>query len=250
MEITKINPDYPKSEYFSGKKLGLIALATDHIIEDNLREMLDKFDVSILTNRIIFDGQVTQDSLAAMAQDLERATYNLLPDKEIDVIAYGCSSGTAAIGEDRLREEIQKVKPNAKVTNPITAATEAFQALNVKKLSLLTPYIPDVNRKVGETFAAKGMEILNIAGFGVLEDADITRIDPDAIVKEAKACLHPSAEALFLSCTAMRSIQVIETLEKELSIPVVSSNQAIAWHGIRLMGHRNPSDKWGRLFQF
>ncbi|WP_420548304.1 maleate cis-trans isomerase family protein [Curvivirga sp.] len=249
MEITKINPDYQKSEYFDGKKLGLIALSTDHIIEDNLRDMLNDFDVSILTNRIIFDGQVTEDSLAAMAQDLERATHNLLPDKAVDVIAYGCSSGTAAIGEDRLREEIQKVKPSAKVTNPITAAAAAFKALDVTKLSLLTPYIPDVNRKVGETFAAKGLEILNIAGFGVLEDADITRIDPAAIVKEAKACLHPAAEAMFLSCTAMRSIEVIEVLEKELSIPVVSSNQAIAWHAIRLMGYTNISDKWGRLFQ-
>lgn len=119
----------------------------------------------------------------------------------------------------------------------------------MKRLSLLTPYISDVNKNVGETFSAKGLEVLNVNGFGVIEDADITCIDPAAILKAAKTSLHPDAEALFLSCTAMRSIEVIEALEAELSIPVITSNQAIAWHASRLMNLTGDIAKWGKLFQ-
>jgi maleate isomerase len=247
-KIQEIDFEYAKSEYFPDQKVGLIALRTDHLIEDAMRSLLCDVDVSIITNRITFNDPINQKNLQAMELDLERAVTDLLPGKQIDVVAFGCSSGAVAIGEKRLIETIQNIKPGARVTNPVTAASSVFSALGVKKLTIITPYITEVNKEVAQFFTQKGLDILNIAGFNVMADADITRIDPEALKKAALEYIHPEAEALFLSCTALRSVEVIEELEEKLGIPVITSNQAMAWHVLQLLGKSHPVRKGGRIF--
>lgn len=246
--IEEVGFEHTKSEYFPGCKIGLIALRTDHLVEDAMRSLLCDADVSIITNRIAFNDPVNTKNLQAMTQDLNRATADLLPGKQVDVIAFCCSSGTVAIGEQQLKEQIQKIKPQSQVTNPVTAATSAFLALGVKKLTIITPYITEVNTEVAKFFSDKGLNILNIIGFNVMADADITRIDPEAIKQAALTQIHPDAEALFISCTALRSIEVIETLEELLGIPVITSNQAMAWHALQLLGKSHSVSNGGRIF--
>jgi maleate isomerase len=251
MAVTKIQEigfEHAKSEYSPSCKIGLIALRTDHLVEDAMRSLLCDSDVSIITNRIAFNDPVNRENLQAMELDLERAAADLLPGKQIDVVAFGCSSGTVAIGENKLKEKIQKIKPQAQVTNPVTAATLAFSALGVKKLTVITPYIAEVNKEVAQFFSDKGLDILNITGFNVMADADITRIDPEAVKKAAVEYVHPEAEALFLSCTALRSVEVIEELEEKLGIPVITSNQAMVWHALQLLGKSHSIRKGGRIF--
>ena len=246
--VEEVGFEYSKSEYYPDAKIGLIALRTDHLVEDAMRSLLYRSDVSLITNRIAFNDPINQENLKAMELDLERAVSDLLPGKQIDVVAFGCSSGTVAIGESKLKEKIQKIKPQTEVTNPVTAATAAFSALGVTKLTVITPYITDVNKEVARFFSDKGLDILNITGFNVMADADITRIDPEAIKKAALDYIHPDAEALFLSCTALRSVEVIEELEEILSIPVITSNQAMVWHALQLLGKSNSIKKGGRIF--
>ena len=246
--IQEIEFGHAKSEYYPDCKIGLIALRTDHLVEDAMRSLLCDSGVSIITNRITFNDPINKENLQAMEQDLERAATDMLPGKQIDVVAFGCSSGTVAIGEKTLTEKIRKIKPTARVTNPVTAATSAFSALGVKKLTIITPYISEVNKAVAQFFTDKGLDILNITGFNVMADADITRIDPAAIKKAALEYVHPDTEALFLSCTALRSIEVIEELEEKLGIPVITSNQAMAWHALQLLGKPHAIRAGGRLF--
>tara|TARA_R110001583_G_scaffold121625_1_gene272785 strand:+ start:291 stop:1064 length:774 start_codon:yes stop_codon:yes gene_type:complete len=248
-DVKELSSNYLRSEYFPGKKIGLIALRTDHLVEDAFRSMLEGQDVSIVTNRILFNDPVNTENLRAMAEDLQRATADLLPEKPIDVVAFGCSSGATAIGEERLEKMIQAIKPGAKVTNPVTAATAAFKALKVNRISMITPYIAEVNREVATFFTSKGLDVLSIAGFNVLADADITRIDPAAIVAAATKYVHPESEALFLSCTALRATEVIDLLEEQLGIPVVTSNQAMAWHALQLLDVARPRRSGGELFK-
>ena len=249
--IRQIDAGYARSEYFPDRKIGLIALRTDHLVEDAMRQMLGSAEVSLLTNRITFNDPVNNENLKAMAEDLERAAADLLPGKTVDVIAFGCSSGTVAIGEAQLSEKIRRIKPGAQVTNPVTAATAAFKALGVSRLSVITPYISEVNREMAAFFQGKGLEISTITGFNVMADADITRIDPAAIRTAALEHTHPDAEALFLSCTALRATEVIEEIEQTLGIPVVTSNQAMAWHALKLLRYPTSDidSHGGRLFQ-
>lgn len=249
LDIVEIDPSFKKSDYFAKQKIGLVALRTDHLIEDNLRQILGASDVSMLTNRICFNDPVNAENLKAMAQDLDRVVGDILPGKDLDLVIFGCSSGAAAIGEAQLETQIKAIKPSAKVTNPVTAAVAAFAALGVKKISVITPYSRAVNESIADFFSSKGYRVLNIAGFNQGDDADITRIDPKAIVAAAKQYVHADAEAVFLSCTALRATDVIEELELALNLPLVSSNQALAWHALNLMSVRQDVQGYGRLFQ-
>ena len=244
-----ITENYKNSDYFVGKKVGLIALRTDHLIEDALSHILHHRDISMLTNRITFNDPINQQNLLAMEQDLDRCCHDLLPNRDVDVVIFGCSSGTVAIGESLLEEKITRIKPSAKVTNPVTAAMAAFAKLGVKKVSIVTPYIEEVNQSMAEFFTEKGLEVLNVTGFGVHNDEDITRIDPEAIVSAAKEHIAAGSEALFLSCTAMRSIEAIQQLEEALNIPVVTSNQALCWHALTLLDLPTNGLPYGKLFQ-
>lgn len=249
LDIAEIDADFHKSDYFVNRKIGLVALRTDHLIEDNLRQILGPFNLAMLTNRIRFNDPVNTENLKAMAQDLDRVVGDILPGKALDLVIFGCSSGAAAIGEAKLAAKIKAIKPSAKVTNPVTAAVASFAALGVKKISVITPYSRAVNESIADFFSSKGYQVLNIAGFNQGDDADITRIDPQAIVAAAKQYAHPEAEALFLSCTALRATDVIEEIELALNLPVVSSNQALAWHALNLMAVTQEVQGYGRLFQ-
>lgn len=230
-------------------RVGLMALSTDLVVEGVFADMFADVDAEVFVNRVVFENPVTMETLAAMDADLERCLGQLLPGIALDVVAYGCSAGTVAIGEDQLNARIQTVKPGAKTTNPVTAAAAAFHALGVKRISILTPYSKEVNGHVAPFFIDKGLDVLNISGFDVASDLDIARIADETIVAGARAVKHDDAEALFLSCTGLRAAHVAEDIETELGVPVVTSNQAMAWHALRLAGFDVEVPGFGRLLE-
>ena len=98
---------------------------------------------------------------------------------------YGCTSGTVAIGEDKIEKLIQQGKPGVSVTNPVTAALAAFDFLSARRISILTPYTREVNDSMASFIAEQGIEVLNIAGFDYDSDIEMTSIAPQAIAEAA-----------------------------------------------------------------
>ena len=110
----------------SNPKIGVIALSTDFTIEQDFRRICHNQNVDIFVNRIPFENPLTQENYLKMANYLPDIANNILPGEEIDSIAYGCTSGTVAIGDKRIVHEIHKTKPNVYVSTPITAAIKSF----------------------------------------------------------------------------------------------------------------------------
>jgi len=129
----------------------------------------------------------------------------------------------------------------------VTAAAAAFRELKARRISILTPYTEAVNRDVAEVFTGLGCEVLNIAGFGFEDDTAMTFINPRDIEEAAAAVCDPRADLLFISCTALRSAQVIESIEQRLGKPVVTSNQVLAWHSLQLVNYPAPVAGYGTL---
>ena len=228
--------------------IGLIALASDIVIEPELRRFLPSADVGLYTNRIPMPKVVTVDSLAQMGDNISSTTELLVPDDHLDVIIYGCTSGSMTIGPDKVAAQINGVRPDVAVTDPITAALTGLRTLGCQKIGLLTPYIDEVNAVVERYISGEGFELAVMGSFGQAGDPEISRIPPQAIY-DAACALAKSAdiEALFLSCTALRTSTIIQPLEDALGIPVVASNQALAWHALRLAGFNEPITNFGRL---
>ena len=213
-------------------RIGLISLATDFNIEEDLRRMLPA-GFEIFTNRVKNTNPATVENLQDIEPDISRAAAGILPGLGVDAVLYACTSGTAIVGEQKVADLVNSALPGIPVTNPFTAACAAFKEHNIKKISVLTPYIAEVNAVLKQQIENKGYKILNIAGFGFENDSKMTRISPTTIKQAALEICHQDADALFISCTALRASLVIEEIEQELGKMVFSSNQVSLWHLIK-----------------
>jgi maleate isomerase len=114
---------------------------------------------------------------------------------------------------------------------------------------VLTPYVDAVNERVRAYLAERGLDIVSFGSFHRRTDPEIAAIVPASIAEAAVALDRPDIDGLFISCTALRTLPVIEALEEKLGKPVVTSNQAMAWHALRLAGARRPVEGLGRLLR-
>ena len=117
-------------------KVGLIALSTDQTIEGDFNNICKNLPLEIFINRIHNENPLTKENLLKMYDQIEPVTKKILPGQKINTVAYACTSGTIAIGEDKVKEKVQLAKPGCYVTDPITSAIKAFTEMNAKKIAL------------------------------------------------------------------------------------------------------------------
>jgi maleate isomerase len=234
----------------SRARIGLIVLATDYTIEHEWRQIMTPLaGVALYESRIFNDQQITPETLRAMEPRIATAADVILPGSDLDVVAYGCTSASIAIGEEKVFEKIRSVRPNSRCTTPITAAFAAFRALGAKRIGVLTPYRADVNRIVAAYIAARGFTVPVFGSFNEENDGIVARITP-ASIKAGIATILGAAkvDGVFVSCTSVRLAEAAAAIEAEIGIPVTSSNHAMAWHALRLAGVGDAMPQWGRLF--
>ncbi|HEY4162325.1 MAG TPA: Asp/Glu racemase [Dongiaceae bacterium] len=230
--------------------IGVIVLASDQTIEYEYRKIFRLDGVALYQSRIMNSSEINPTTLAKMEQGMTEAAAVIKPGMPMDVVAYGCTSGTVVIGEENVFRRIHEAWPNVKCTTPITGAIAGFKALGAKRVALLTPYIDSVNRLLRKFVQDRGIEVPAIGSFNEENDNNVARISADSIRRAAlELGRHPSVDAVFVSCTSIRVAEMAARLEKELGKPVTSSNHAMAWHALRLAGIGDPMPEWGRLFE-
>jgi len=236
----------------SRARIGLIVLATDYTIEHEWRQIMTPLaGVALYESRIVNDQQITPETLRAMEPRIAAATDVILPGSELDVVAYGCTSASMAIGEDRVFEKIRSARPNAKCTTPITAAFAAFRSLGAKRIGVLTPYRADVNRIVATYIGARGFTVPVFGSFNEENDGIVARITPASVKNGVMTILGAAkVDAVFVSCTSVRLAEAAAAIEEEIGVPITSSNHAMAWHALRLAGIAEEMPQWGRLFTY
>lgn len=228
-------------------RIGLLALATDLNSEADLRRMLPA-DVGLYCNRVRHENPMSLAALQRVAEDLPRAGRDLLPGLALDVLVYGCTSGTIAMGEAQTLRLLGEVRAARHATTPVTASLAALAQLGARRVSMLTPYRAAVNRELGSYYRERGLEVLNVSGLDMDDDYAMSDIAPEAIVAAGIRATAAGADALFISCTALRSSQAVERIEKATGRPVITSNQAVVWHALHLMQLAAPANAPGALF--
>jgi maleate isomerase len=184
-----------------------------------------------------------------MEAGLAVSAAELLPEFDLDVVCYGCTSGSVVIGESNVIRELVRGNPKRKATTLVTGVIEGLQALSARRIVMGTPYVDEINSIEAQYFIDKGFELLNVQGLNLTFDADITRVTPRYICEFAQAIDHPEADAIFISCGAMRAIEVIEDIEQATGKPVVTSNQGMMWKCLRMAGIDDRINGYGRLFR-
>ena len=230
-------------------KVGLIALSTDRTIENDFQNICKNLPVDIFINRIHNKNPLTKENLLKMGEDLASVTKKILPDEKLNTIAYGCTSGTITIGEDSVKEKILSAKPGSYVTTPVTSAIKAFKLMNIKKIALFTPYPDPVNKIILEYFTKKNIEVLSFASLNLNLDSEFANVDPNYILEISSKLETKNADALFISCTALPVLNILDKLEKKIKKPVLSSNQTLIWDTIRSIGYKSPIRGYGKLLE-
>ena len=129
----------------------------------------------------------------------------ILPGEELDAICYSCTAASAVIGDAEVAAAINKAKPGVPVVTPPLAATRGLRALGAKRISILTPYTVETSRPMAAYFERKGFDIASFTCLGFEDDREMARIAPASVVELAREAMAPDAEALFVSCTALRA---------------------------------------------
>ena len=230
-------------------KVGLIALSTDQTIENDFNNICKNLPIDIFVNRIHNQNPLTKENLLKMQDDLELVASRILPDEKISTIAYGCTSGTIAIGETKVRDKILLAKPGCYVTTPVTSAVKAFKKMNINKIALFTPYPDAVNKTILEYFSQKNIEVLSFASFNLNLDSEIANVDPNYILEISSKLEMKNVDALFISCTALPVLNILNKLEDKLKKLVLSSNQTLIWDTIRSTGYKSPIKGYGKLLE-
>ena len=246
MNLKKIEPKYIK---ITNPRIGLIALGSDFVIEKDFNNIIQDKKIDFFVNRIKTYDPLNRENLIKMSEELTYVTSNILPNEDIDCIVYGCTSGTIASGFETIEKKIKNAKPRSKVTTPSTAAITALRKLNIKKISLFTPYPKKLNDEVLSFFKDEKFLITSNYYLDIESDTDIWKVDPEYLFEVLVNMDHADSDALFISCTALPVLQIIEKLEKKLKKFVLSSNQVLIWDTLEKIGQNNSINGFGKLFK-
>ena len=233
----------------SRSRLGVVVLETDETVEADLRSVFTMPDVALFHTRIPNAQSVTQETLTAMREDMPDVLKLLPHTSPIDVIGYGCTSASTLIGPDNVAAIVNAVHPKAKVTNPISGVIAACRALNVTRLGLVTPYSADISAAMQDLLEESGITVNAFGSFEQTTDANVARLSPQSIL-DAMLTVGGSDEtdAVFASCTNLNTFPIIQEAERQLGKPVITSNQAMAWHMAALAGLSNDVQGPGHIF--
>ena len=245
MKLSKVEPKYNLK---TNPRIGLITLGSDFRIEKDFNNVIYGRDIDLYVNRIHCYNPLTNKTLAKMAEDITEVTKDILPDQKIDCIAYGCTSGTVAAGYNSIKEKVNFAKPEAKVTTPITSAIKALNILGINKISIFTPYTKTINDSVINYFKKEHIIINSLTYFDIDSDLDIGKVDEDHLFDVLSKIDLADSEALFVSCTALPVLSIINKLEKKLNKVVLSSNQTLIWDSLNEINYKEKIDGFGKLF--
>jgi maleate isomerase len=239
----------PKLKKKTNPKVGLLALSTDLTIESDFQSICQKLPLDLFVNRIHNENPLTKENLLKMYEQIESVTEKILPGQKINTVAYGCTSGTIAIGEDKVKEKVQLAKPDCYVTTPITSAIKAFKEMNLNRIALFTPYPESVNKTILEYFNKKNLNITSFSTFNIDLDEDIASVDSKYLLETLIKLDIKDADALFISCTALPVLKILDRVEKKVNKIVLSSNQTLIWDTLRSIGYNSPIEGYGKLLR-
>lgn len=236
-------------------KIGLLIFASNITIEPEFYRMIPE-GISVHASRIPFK-EVSRKALIEMEKGIYRAAL-LMTSIDFDVILVGCTSGSFVKGfgyDQNLIKRITRLT-GVKTITTSTAVIDAMKLLKFKKVAVATPYTDEINEIEKKFIEAHGIAVTRIKGLGYSRPAKayplaskivsgIGLIEPTLTYKLAMDVDSKEADGIFISCTNLRTIEIIEPLERNAGKPVITSNQASLAMALRVMGIREKVKGFG-----
>ncbi|AXL50271.1 arylmalonate decarboxylase [Paraburkholderia caffeinilytica] len=199
--------------------------------------------VQFVTTRLPF----RDTSLESDTKIIDNLEYHagLLADAEVDLIALNCTAAGVVNGSEAITQRITDATGIAAVTT-IDAVLSALEALSASSIALLTPYRQEVVLKEISFLRGHGIDVVDHASLPCQTPLEQAAIAPESWLHLA-AGMAGSFDALLISCAGVHVSPVIETLENEVGVPVITSNAALLWHCLCRFGIVERPTRYGSL---
>lgn len=232
-------------------RIGLVVPATNTATDFELRPLLPE-GVIFCSARALSSREPDQVKRLSGYWDQAIKAAREVAEVKPDLVVWACTSGSfvGGAGYDRRLADAMAAEAHAPVVTTSTAVIEALQALGVTRLAMGTPY-PQPVTDLEKRFFEDSVPGLKIVRDGIIDIADpYSRglIRPEEAYRLALRVDAPEAQAVFLSCTDLRTFPIVDAAEEALGKPVISSNLATIWAAMRRLGIE-PANAPGRLWQ-
>jgi maleate isomerase len=193
-----------------------------------------------------------RDALDAMGRDAPRAAKEFYVRRDqISVLALGCTSSTFHRGIEHERELVRSMEEASGIPSITTsgAVVEALSHLRLKRLCVISPYAQYSHEKALAFLLANGFEVVTSKGLG-LPNLEHSKLPPSAARDLAlETCHGLDCDGIFSSCTAFRTMEVLQEVEQKVGKPMVSANQATLWLMLKKAGAAKSIVGFGTLLE-
>ena len=233
------------------KRLGLIVPSSNTTNEPEVREHLPD-GVSLHTSRMYLED-VESTQLETMADDAKQCG-ELLATADVDVIMYGCTTGSLVKGSSYDEQLERELTESTGIPSVATAASikRAFDELGLERITIVTPYEQELNAREREFLEDDGYDVVSISGLNIRKNTEIGAQRPEIAYRQALDVVAETSrqtDGVFVSCTNYRTFETINQLERDCGMPVVTSNQATLWNALETAGISTAGISLGSLFE-
>lgn len=217
-------------------RIGLLVPSINTTMEPELWQLAPN-GVSVHSARIAGGREGTPETLHSMEEEGRRAAGPLAMVQP-DVVVYACTSGSFFEGPEwngRICRELTAITGAPTVTTA-GAMVAALRATGQRRIDLVTPYVSLTNERLKTFLGAYDITVGGFGTFDMLDMFDHAAIEPIEIYHKVRTAVRPDSDAVFIACTQLRALEMLEILERDLGKPVYSAVQATAWQAFRTLG--------------
>ncbi|HEY8684773.1 MAG TPA: hypothetical protein VIO57_04120 [Chloroflexota bacterium] len=229
-------------------RIGLIIPSSNRLTEPQFHQYCPPGVVPHVTRL-----RITQPHMRPALEMLDeiRDAAIMLADAKCDIIVFHCTGSSMESGLDAEREVVDVIRRTTgrAACSTASALLEAFRALEARRLVLVTPYRQEVNDGEIAFLREAGLEVLRDRALALSGSDGLCSAPADLFLQATLEEADPAADAYFISCTNIRSPEVVEALEASLARPVVTSNQATLWYCLKACGLPDVVSGLGTLFK-
>lgn len=227
--------------------IGLVQLNTDHSLEMDWAKLIGS-QAAVFSSRVFSTSEMNPEALDTITAGVSEATSLIAIGLPMDVMAFGCTSASIVIGEEKVAQLLTENRGDIPATNPWAAAQAAFKHLGAQKVAVFAPYPAGVNYPLYQQLLEAGFDVTALGALGIGNDTDITSISKGSMLEGLGKLLPGSgAEVVFMSCTNLRALDHIQEMEDTFGIPIVTSTTALFWHAMHLAGKKAQCPGYGKL---
>ena len=240
------------------KKFGVLAPSTNTIVEPDLHMMAVPGVTSHMgrimmqnTGRSSANLPASEERARMLGGEMQPTIERLLP-MEPDYLVMAMSAPTfrgGVEGNRRWREQMQEYSGGLGTANGAEACQRALNLLNVKRISVLTPYWSDTSDHVIQFFTESGFEVVNNIDLESPTPVGIGHITSDQCREALLKVNSDRAEAIIQCGTNLSMVRLADEADRWLGKPVLAINATIWWMALRDNGIKDQLQGFGRMLR-